>query len=61
MQVLLDKGASLDIKNLKGQTPIEFALDRKKMNAFSILKTYRDNDRENLPPLFKAIGKNKVN
>lgn len=59
MQVLLEKGASLDIKNLKGLNPIDFALDRKKLNAVAILKSFRDNDKENLPPVLRAVAKNK--
>jgi len=86
MKILLEKGASLDIKNLKvchikfiylkinnfmsiklfnyyfdlkGLSPVEFALDRKKMNAVAIMNSYKD-DKENLPPILRTLSKNKV-
>lgn len=58
MKILLEKGASLDIKNLKGLSPVEFALDRKKMNAVAIMNSYKD-DKENLPPILRTLSKNK--
>lgn len=58
MDVLLKKGASLNIRNKKGQTPIELAYDRKKMNAAQFLQSYQD-EKENLPFFLKNLTKNK--
>ncbi len=60
MKVLLEKGASLDIKNNKGLDPIHFALDRKKGSAAAIMSNFKDDDKQNLPSVLASIGKNKV-
>jgi ankyrin repeat protein len=60
MKILLDKGASLDIKNHKGLDPVEFAIDRGKGSAASLMRLSRDDDRNNLPGHLRSIGKNKV-
>jgi ankyrin repeat protein len=60
MQVLLDKGASLDIRNNKGQTALDFAIDRRKMNAANLIRTYSDQDKESLPVFLHCLSKNKV-
>ncbi len=60
MKVLLEKGASLDIKNNKGLNPIQFALDRNKGSAATIMRNFKDNDKDELPPILASIGKNKV-
>jgi palmitoyltransferase len=59
MQVLLDKGASLDILNKKGQTALEFAKERKKNQAVNLMKSYSDHDKENLPKFLLPLTKNK--
>ena len=40
MQVLLDKGASLDIQNKKSQTALDFAHERKKTMAANLMQSY---------------------
>ena len=61
MKVLLEKGASLDIKNNKGLDPVHFALDRNKAAAANIMRNFHDNDKEDLPQPLRNIAKNKVN
>jgi ankyrin repeat protein len=60
MHVLLDKGASLDIVNKKGQTALEFAIERKKIQAANLMRPYSDHDKENLPKFLLPLAKNKV-
>lgn len=59
MKILLEKGASLDIKNNKGLDPVEFAIDRGKGSAAAMMRMSRDEDRNNLPGFLRSIGKNK--
>lgn len=58
MDVLLKKGASLNIPNKKGQTPIDLAYDRKKMNAVQFLKSYQD-DKESVPAFLRNLTRDK--
>ncbi|CAF0707847.1 unnamed protein product [Brachionus calyciflorus] len=58
MDILLKKGASLNVVNKKGQTPIDLAYDRKKLNAVRFLQSYQD-DVDKLPAFFKSISRNK--
>jgi len=60
MHVLLEKGASLDIVNKKGQTALEFAVERKKHMAANLMRPYSDQDKENLPTFLLPLAKNKV-
>ena len=60
MQVLLDKGASLDIQNKKSQTALDFAHERKKTMAANLMQSYSDQDKENLPRFLLPLTKNKV-
>ncbi len=61
MKILLDRGASLDVKNNKGLDPIEFAIDRSKGSAASMMRLVKNDDRSDLAPFLRSIGKNKVN
>lgn len=60
MKILLERGASLDIKNNKGLDPIEFAIDRNKGMAAGLMRLDQNDDRRNLTPFLRSIGKNKV-
>lgn len=59
MKILLDKGASLDVKNNKGMDPIEFAIDRNKGSAAGMMRLVKNDDRSDLSPFLRSIGKNK--
>ncbi len=61
MKILLDKGASLDVKNNKCMDPIEFAIDRNKGSAAGMMRLVKNDDRSDLSPFLRSIGKNKVN
>lgn len=59
MKILLDNGASLDVKNHKGMNPIQFALDRGKGSAASMMRLATNDDKDLLPSVVRPIGKNK--
>ena len=40
--------------------PVEFAVDRKKFSTASALKLHQNENRQNLTPILRAIGGNKV-
>ena len=59
MEILLSKGASLDIKNNKGLTPVGLALDRNKANVVKFINAHSDADKELLPRFLHPLAKNK--
>jgi hypothetical protein len=59
LEILLNKGASLDIKNNKGLTPRGLAIDRKKLNMANFISTQTDMDKDMLPRVFHPLAKNK--
>ncbi|RNA14055.1 Palmitoyltransferase ZDHHC17, partial [Brachionus plicatilis] len=58
MDILLNKGASQNIPNNKGQTALDLAIDRKKTNAANFLQSFQDG-KEYLPSIFRSIARNK--
>ena len=44
----------------KGLNPIEFAKERKKMHALTLLQGFKDENRENLPAFVRPISRSKV-
>lgn len=58
MDILLNKGASQNIPNNKGQTALDLAYDRKKINAANFLQSFQE-DYNNLPSFLRSIARNK--
>jgi palmitoyltransferase len=59
LEILLNKGASLDIKNNKGLTAQGLAIDRKKFNLSTFISNQTDLDKELLPRVLHPLAKNK--
>lgn len=59
MRSLLDKGASLEIKNNKNLTPFELAIERKKQNIVFMLSSYANDNKTYVPKIFHPLSTNK--
>lgn len=58
MDILLNKGASQNIPNNKGQNALALAIDRNKINAANFIKSFQDG-KDNLPSFLRSIARNK--
>jgi hypothetical protein len=59
MQILLNRGASLDIKNNKNLTSLELAIDRNKANLAAFIRANTDTDKEKMPGMLRSLSANK--
>lgn len=59
LEILVERGASMEIKNQKGQTAVELAMAQKKFNTASLLRMLQDDDKQNVPSLFRPLSSNK--
>jgi ankyrin repeat protein len=60
LEVLLIKGASVDVRNKKSQTAYDLAIDTKKFSAANFIRSLSDIDKEALPNALKPLSRNKV-
>jgi ankyrin repeat protein len=60
LEILLLKGASVDVRNKKSQTVYDLAIDTKKFSAANFIRSLSDIDKEALPNTLKPLSRNKV-
>lgn len=59
MDILINRGASIDIKNNKGLTAYELAVDRGKHHIAQFIRAQADTDKDLLPGVLRTFSKDK--